>query len=301
MKQPRGGWPVAGADWTRLEAERCVLGEGPTYDRHTDTAWWFDILGKALFEHCFADGVTRKHVLPELSSALARVDDERQLLVAESGLYLRNIADGNLKLHHPLEEDNPQTRSNDSRVHPSGAFWIGTMGKHAEQGMGSIYWYRKGEVRRLYSGITVTNAICFSPDGRVGYFTDTPTLQIMQVPLDPETGLPVGEPSPFGKPSRDGDPDGAVVDAEGNLWVARWGGHCVEVYSAQGVLLRKIELPAALTTCPVFVGPQADRLLVTSASIGVDPDSPDAAFAGGVYLVDLGGPRGRFEPDVLTG
>ncbi|QZZ37324.1 SMP-30/gluconolactonase/LRE family protein [Nitratireductor kimnyeongensis] len=282
-----------------LGSERCVLGEGPTYDRHRDTAWWFDILGKVLFEHRFADGLTRRHDLPEFSSAVARVDDERQLLVTESGLYLRNIVDGSLRLHCPMEEDNPRTRSNDSRVHPSGAFWIGTMGKNAEKDAGSIYWYRGGEVRRLFSGITVTNAICFSPDGRVGYFTDTPTLQIMQVQLDPDTGLPVGEPSAFAIPSSDGDPDGAVVDAEGNLWVARWGGHGVEVYSPQGDLLRKIELPAALITCPAFVGPNADRLLVTSASIDVEPDSPGSEFAGSVFLVDLGAPTGKLEPDVV--
>ena len=29
---------------TILSAERCHLGEGPTYDATTDTAWWFDIL-----------------------------------------------------------------------------------------------------------------------------------------------------------------------------------------------------------------------------------------------------------------
>ncbi len=292
---------MAGTDWMRLEAERCVLGEGPTYDRHSDTAWWFDILGKVLFEHRFADGVTRSHNLPELSSAVARVDDARQLLVTESGLYLRNVEDGSLTLHRSLEEDNPRTRSNDSRVHPSGAFWIGTMGKNAEKGACSIYWYRKGEVRRLYSDITVTNAICFSPDGRVGYFTDTPTLQIMQVPLDPETGFQAGEPFPFAKPSSDGEPDGAVVDAEGNLWVARWGGHGVEIYSARGVLLRKVDLPAALITCPAFVGPKADKLLVTSASIDVDPDSADGASAGSVFLGDLGKAMGKLEPDVLIG
>ena len=28
---------------TMLSAERCHLGEGPTYDATTDTAWWFDI------------------------------------------------------------------------------------------------------------------------------------------------------------------------------------------------------------------------------------------------------------------
>jgi len=209
--------------WTRLGDNRCVLGEGPTYDRHTDTVWWFDILGKILFEHRFGDGVTRRHPLPELSSALARVDGGRQMLVTESGLYLRNISDGSLSLHHPLEADNPQTRSNDSRVHPCGAFWIGTMGKNAEKGAGSIYWYRKGELKKIYSGITVTNAICFSPDGGIGYFTDTPTLQIMKVALDPQTGLPADEPVSFAEVSSDGEPDGVRL-LDSDLW-RRQGRH----------------------------------------------------------------------------
>ena len=29
---------------TVLCGERCHLGEGPTYDAATDTAWWFDIV-----------------------------------------------------------------------------------------------------------------------------------------------------------------------------------------------------------------------------------------------------------------
>ena len=35
---------------TVLCDERCHLGEGPTYDATTDTAWWFDILERRLFE-----------------------------------------------------------------------------------------------------------------------------------------------------------------------------------------------------------------------------------------------------------
>lgn len=305
MSALRGRWAkeghLTGTVWERLEGFRCTLGEGPTYDRHTDTVWWFDIPGRVLFEHCFTGGVTRQHGLPELSSALARIDSERQLLVTESGLYLRSIADGSLSLHMPLEADQPQTRSNDARVHPSGAFWIGTMGKDEKEGAGSIYWYRKGALRRLFSGITVSNAICFSPDGRLGYFTDTPTRQIMQVALDAGTGLPIGAPTPFGAPFEDGMPDGAVVDAQGNLLVACWGGHGVQVYAPDGAFLRKIALPAALTTCPAFVGPEAERLLVTSALVNIDPESPGADAAGGVFLVDLGVPTGKFEPDILIG
>ena len=56
-----------------LSAERCHLGEGPTYDAATDTAWWFDIRERRLFEHRLADGRTIIHALPKMASALARI------------------------------------------------------------------------------------------------------------------------------------------------------------------------------------------------------------------------------------
>jgi sugar lactone lactonase YvrE len=156
-----------------LSSIRCHLGEGPTYDVATDTAWWFDILEGRLFEAPLALGEVRIHQLGKMASALARIDAERQLVVAEDGLYIRELGDGRLTLYRPLEADNPATRSNDARVHQSGTFWIGTMGRKGEQGAGSIYALHGGEITRLFPNITTPNAICFSPDGTIGYFADT--------------------------------------------------------------------------------------------------------------------------------
>jgi sugar lactone lactonase YvrE len=46
---------------TRLNAPACTLGEGPTYDPHTGTAWWFDILGRKLFEYDLAYDAVKGH------------------------------------------------------------------------------------------------------------------------------------------------------------------------------------------------------------------------------------------------
>src|SRR5436309_10949990 len=90
--------------------ERCHVGEGPTYDALTDTAWWFDILEGRLFEAHVASGEVRTHRLGRMASALARVDADRQLIVADDGLYIRTLAAGGLTLYRPLEADNPVTR-----------------------------------------------------------------------------------------------------------------------------------------------------------------------------------------------
>jgi len=273
--------------------ERCHLGEGPTYDATTDTAWWFDILEKRLFEARLGNGQVRIHRLGRMASALARIDAERQLIVAEDGLYLRFVIDGSMVLYRPLEADNAVTRSNDARVHPSGTFWIGTMGRKAEPGVGAIY-----ALSRLFPAVTIPNAICFSPDGALGYFADTAEHVLYRVALDPSTGLPRGAPEVLLQHHGVGGLDGAVVDADGLIWNARWGGGCIDVYSPQGEHLRCLHVPARQASCPAFVGPDLSRLLVTSAWQDMD----EAACAadpehGRTFLLEVAA-RGRAEPNV---
>jgi sugar lactone lactonase YvrE len=281
-----------------LCAEHCHLGEGATYDLTTDTAWWFDILEGRLFEAHLESGRIRIHRLGRRASALARIDAARQLIAAEDGLYIRSIADGAMTLYRPLEADNPVTRSNDARVHPSGTFWIGTMGLKAEARSGAIYALHRGEILRLFPDITIPNAICFSVDGRIGYFADTAENVLYRVCLDPETGLPRDAPDVLLRHTGGTGLDGAVVDADGLIWNARWGGGCIDVYSPQGERLRCLHVPARQTSCPAFVGPDLSRLLVTSAWEGMDAAARTAdPQAGCTFLLDVAA-RGRGEPDV---
>lgn len=277
----------------------CELGEGPTYDPMSGTLFWFDILGRKLLSRS-DDGGFAVSDLPELTSALGVIDAGRQLLVTETGLHVRDTATGKLTQHTPIEADNPATRSNDSRVHPSGAFWIGTMGKKAEKKAGAIYWFFKGEVRKIVPEITIPNSICFSPDGATAYYTGATMGVLHRIDCDPKTGLPTGEAKIFydqrGKP---GALDGSVVDADGVLWNARWGGGAVDAYSPDGQRIRTIALPARQTSCPAFFGRDAGRLAVTSALEGYDQAARAAEpQAGFTFAIDLP-VKGRFEPRVL--
>jgi len=283
---------------TVLCDDRCHLGEGPTYDVATDTAWWFDIIERRLFEARLDVGRTTIHSLDVMGSALARIDSHRQLLVADDGLYIRDVKDGQMALYRPLEADNSATRSNDARVHPSGTFWIGTMGRQAEKGRGAIYALHRGELSRLYESITIPNAICFSPDGTVGYFADTREHVLFRVDLDAATGLPRGAPVPLVTRRSRGGIDGAVVDADGLIWNARWGGGCIDVYSPQGEQLRSLRVPARQASCPAFIGQDLSRLLVTSAWQGMDDHAKRAdPDHGRTFALDVAA-RGRPEPDV---
>jgi sugar lactone lactonase len=286
---------------TTLTAERCHLGEGPNYDAASDTAWWFDIVERRLFEAHLGSGTITTHALPMMASALAMVDDEYQLLATEDGLFLRRIDNGELVLHTAIEADNPHTRSNDSRAHPSGTFWTGTMGRNAEHGAGAIYALHDGELHRLFANISIPNAICFSPDGAVGYFTDTMARVLNRVALDPATGLPTGEPSSLHVHRGSGSMDGAVVDSEGLIWCARWGAGCVDAYTPDGVRIRTLRVPAKQPSCPVFVGQNFARMLVTTAWQHMDETARAADPGHGQTFLLEPAARGQPEARVRLG
>jgi sugar lactone lactonase YvrE len=279
-----------------LSAEHCHLGEGCTYDVTTDTAWWFDILERRLFECRIETKQTRIHTLPKMASALARIDAGRQLMFCDDGLYVREIASGRMELFSPVEADNPATRCNDARVHPSGTFWFGTMGRNAEAGAGTIYALHRGQLRKLYPDITIPNAICFSPAGDIGYFADTRKLVLNRVPLDPATGLPVGDPVAVVEGEH--GMDGAVVDADGLIWNARFGRGRIDVRDGTGRRLRSLRVPAKQSTCPAFVGRDLSRVLVTTAWEHMDEAARAADPEHGCTFVLDANVRGRAEPDV---
>ena len=273
-----------------------ILGEGPTYDPATGTAWWFNIKGQELHELHLESGRKTVHALPFLGSVLAVIDPARQLIASDQGLFVRDTRTGALSLLTTLE-DKPINRSNDGRVHASGSLWIGTMGRSAEKGSGAIYHVAGTRVTKLYDAITIPNSICFSPDGAVAYFVDTDINHLMRVDIDAETGLPKGEPSLLVDGSGEaGGIDGSVCDADGLIWNARWGSGTVDVYRPDGARIARYAMPTTQPSCTAFIGPKADRMLVTSAWQDMD-EATRAADPHAGKTFDLGvSVKGRFEP-----
>ena len=197
---------------------RCILGEGVLWHPERHSLFWFDILGQRLFEK--AGEYLRFWDFDRPVSAAGWVDKDRLLIAAARDLVVFDLTDGHEESLCPLEADKPTNRSNDGRADPQGGFWIGTMGFDADPGAGAIYrWYR-GRLECLFPAITIPNAICFAPAGRLAYFTDTVTGVIRRVALDAE-GWPMGAPEEWLDLRPEGlNPDGAVVDAKGSLWNA---------------------------------------------------------------------------------
>ncbi|QDG75856.1 SMP-30/gluconolactonase/LRE family protein [Labrenzia sp. PHM005] len=259
-----------------FDNRQCLLGEGPLWHPERQQLFWFDILNRQLLSRINNNEKTWQ--FEEHVSAAGWISDHALLIASESKLFLFDIETGADQLLCPLEADNPVTRSNDGRADPYGGFWIGTMGKNAEKDAGAIYRYYQGELRQLFSRITISNAICFSPDGKTAYFSDTATQSIRKVALD-EHGWPAAADELHIDLSNENlNPDGAVIDRDGYLWNAQWGASRLARYAPDGSFVEEITYPAAQMTCPAFGDPDMKTLFATSATDGLNGKDDGKTF-----------------------
>jgi sugar lactone lactonase YvrE len=267
----------------------CLLGEGPLWHPERGELFWFDILAHKLH-------IKGRHwTFDTYASAAGWVDHDTLLVATARDFRLLTLSTGAEQHVAPFEADVPANRSNDGRIDPWGGFWIGTMGIHEQTPTGVIYRFHKGELRTLYPGIAIPNAICFAPDGGTAYFTDTATQQIMRQRLD-NHGWPKGDAELHVDLRGTGLwPDGAVVDAAGNLWNAQWGASRVAVYDPQGHEIAAHSFPALQTTCPAFGDEDLSTLFVTSAAVGLSQTLIAAQHTSGQTFVLPTGTKGQKE------
>ena len=266
---------------TVFDDRKCKLGEGLLWHPVRNQLFWFDILSKKLFSRINED--KKEWQFNEMPSAAGWIDKNNLLIAFETNLSVFNLETSKIDKLIALEENNFITRSNDGRADPWGGFWIGTMGKNAEENAGKIYRFFEGKLEIIYDNITVSNSICFSPDKLYAYFTDTFTNKIMRQTLSKE-GWPKNKPEIFIDMTREKiNPDGSIIDTEGCLWNAQWGAGKCSRYDSQGKFLEEIILPASQITCPSFGGEDFKTLYLTSAFIGLK--SPEN-LAGSVFKVN---------------
>lgn len=275
---------------------RCELGEGPFWHPLLERLFWFDILNQTMLSAGTDGHIVDRITFKDTVSAGAVIDQD-SLAIAQSGALLRyDFSTDTTSVITEIEDDVPTNRTNDSRVDRSGGFWIGTMGRKAEAGVGGVYQYRAGQVTKVIENIRIPNSICFSPDGRTAYFTDAGKM-IVKCATDPATGLPVGPWEDFFTMEGPGGADGSVVDSEGYLWNARWGGGKVIRISPDGKLDKVVEVPGvSQVSCPAFGGNDLKTLYITTAREHMTPEQLEIEpYAGSVFAVALDVP-GIAEP-----
>lgn len=83
------------------------------------------------------------------------------------------------------------------------------------------------------------------------------------------------------------------MDSLGRIWVAKWGGWCVECYDLNATnqsspIVCTYELPVEQVTACAFGGPDLDQLYVTTASCGLsDAAKREQPLAGSLFVINL--------------
>lgn len=269
------------------------LGEGIIWSPAENAILWTDILGKQFWRFDPASQIASSHDLTERLCCFAALGDGQLIAGFASGLARFDVKSGQRDPIAALESDQPTTRLNDGKLDRQGRLVFGTMdeGVDGPKPLGHVWSYDGlSPPHILFGDVKISNSICFSPDGRLMYFADTPSRRIDVFDYDPETGIPSNR-RVFAELKADaGYPDGSTIDAEGYLWNAEWDGGRVVRYDPQGRIDRIINLPVPNVTCCAFGGPTLCDLYITTARIGLTPEAlKSAPLSGSLFIVENAG------------
>lgn len=267
-----------------------TLGECVLWNEFRQSVWWTDILEARLYQYACDKKILTTYELPEpLASFGFTENDERLICAFASGFALYEPESRRIEWLARPEKDLPGNRFNDGRVDRQGRFWAGTKVEQTPptaDAFGSLYCLAGRECTKVFSGIQISNSICWSPDSSRFYFADSPTQTIHTYAFDPQTGA-ISNPRIFTRTTPPNEPDGSTVDAQGCLWNAQWGGSQVMRYDSAGKLVDQLRLPVSQPTCVAFGGREMNWLFVTSAKVGLGAEQlMHQPYAGSLFIYE---------------
>ncbi|MBV9389674.1 MAG: SMP-30/gluconolactonase/LRE family protein [Chroococcidiopsidaceae cyanobacterium CP_BM_ER_R8_30] len=141
---------------------------------------------------------------------------------------------------------------------------MGAEKRTSELGFCGVYRLASnGQLTLLTKDFAAPNGIVFSPDEKQLYICDTKRGNICVFNVCPDGGLESGrlfaQESGFGW--NEGQPDGMVVDSQGNLYCSGPGG--VLMFSPEGQQLATIRVPEVVTNM-AWGGPDRKTLYITA-------------------------------------
>ncbi|MFE6736590.1 SMP-30/gluconolactonase/LRE family protein [Microbacterium sp. NPDC057650] len=263
---------------------RAACGEGPYWDPRDGSVVWVDIVGRQIHRTDSA-GSTTTIDYPEMVGAAAPRAGGGLVLAVESGFALVDDAGAVTSTVDVLA---PPIRMNDAKVDPQGNYWAGSCAMDFSAGRGGLWRLGTDLAAELVvPDLTQPNGIGWSPDGRTMYLVETQDRLVLAFDFDPDAATVTDRGRVLAE-GFVGFPDGLSIDAEGHIWLAEYGGRAVHELSETGRTLRTVDIPTDQPTSCAFVGPQLDRLWVTSAAAGLDADP----LAGSIFEIHGHGAHG---------
>lgn len=271
---------------------KCKVGESPVFDERTNRLFFVDIPSKALHAMELGDGALRTFAFEKEVASLGLAASGRLVVALRDEIILFDPDTEARQSLCAVEADKPETRLNDGKVGPDGAFWVGSMDDRPQkQPIAALYRVDpSGRVERKVDAITTSNGLAWTADGERMFHADSRGPWIDRWRFDRWTGE-MTERTRFAEPSDIGRPDGGSCDAEGFYWSAGVSAGRLNRFAPDGSLAGSFPTPAPAPTMPCFGGADFRTLFLTSLDGG---GADDATPAGGLFAADA--PVAGFAP-----
>ncbi len=267
---------------------KCRIGESPVYDERTEILYFLDILGRRLYAMRLADSELKSWSFDSEIGSLGLAASGRLVVALRHSVVLFDPATEARENLCSIEADRPETRLNDGKVGPDGAFWVGSMDDRPEKSpIGALYRVTgAGAVEPKVEGLVVSNGLAWNAEGERMYHADSRGPWIDAWDFDRWTGEISGRRR-FAEPSDIGRPDGGACDAEGFYWSAGVSAGRLNRFAPDGTLARSFEAPVPAPTMPCFGGPDFRTLFLTSLREGKPAELLEAApLSGGLFAAE---------------
>jgi len=266
-------WPQSNSKMDKYIDKKFLLGESPWWDADNNSLVFIDIEGKAFYTINHLTRKVEEHKTKWHPGTIVPTNKGNFLIAEGNTMYIANAEGLELCQLSTLNYSTDSLRFNDGKCAPNGTFWVGTVDcKYYSKPTARLYSFVDKNICTVLENITISNGICWSPDGQTMYYIDSPTRTVKAFDYDLETSRVSNERIAIRTPEKWGTPDGCCSDSKGNIWVAQWGGSCVALWNpTTGSLIKKLDVPAKNVTAVALGGENLDQLFITTASIAMEP------------------------------
>ena len=233
---------------------RSGVSECPTWDPATRRLLFCDIPAKRIHALSVDTGARETWNFPEVVGSFGLCVSGRLVVAQRHHVVMFDPRTGVTTALTGRINEPATNRLNDGKVGPDGAFWVGSMDENSpRQKIGGLYRVTAdGRIEKRSDGYAVSNGLAWSPDGRTMYHSDSTSAIIEAWDFDPATGAMSAHRQIAKLTNEDGRPDGAAMDTDGNYWSAGPSAGCINCFSPEGALLRKLPFPVPAPTMPCF-------------------------------------------------
>lgn len=279
---------------SKLDLPKCKVGEGPVWDVAEQALYYIDIVAQAVFRWDPASDDLKRWELPDVVGSMALREGGGAIVALASGVHSLDFETG--EVASITVNADPEVQLADGKVDRAGRFVFGTSDRKMAEPKGGLYSLERGRLTQLDGDIHLGNGPCWSPDSRTLYHADSLRHLIYAYDYDLETGRASNRRAFFDSSAWGPIPDGATVDAEGNLWTAICEGGVVLCLSHKGEVLREIAFPTRIPASVMFFGPGLDRLFVPTIDPSFIPGREAAPDDGCCFVIDGLNVQGLPEP-----